>query len=185
MLDARSTTSLRAGFIRRGALCLAVLTSGGSLAVAEAQGLPFAVTIIDWQRDTRETQRRAYRSEAEDHEVLFCVESWSTTRLDNGSERITIHSVRREKSGRRDRITNVQESCLGEDGTPRPMFHTHSDGNCQFSPSDLITVIARNAPFEGVQCGEQHFVWQFASQLVKLVTVIETERLRRMVAPPE
>ena len=43
---------------------------------------------------------------------------------------------------------------LGEDGKPLPMLHTHSDGNCQFSPSDLITVVARAAVIAGAKDGK-------------------------------
>jgi hypothetical protein len=53
------------------------------------------------------------------------------------------------------------------------MIHTHSDGNCQFSPSDLVTVAARRAAFEGVQCGEHHFIWAFAWQVVAISNAAE------------
>ena len=57
-----------------------------------------------------------------------------------------------------------------------PMLHTHSDGNCQFSPADLATLAARGAPFDGVQCGERYFIWQAAWQINAIANELERER---------
>jgi hypothetical protein len=148
-----------------------------------AQGLPFTVTIVDWSRESLDRQRRAFQSEASEHETLFCVESWTKSAADNGVERIVITSVRREESGRANIIRDVGARCIDRDGKPLPMFHTHADGNCQFSPSDLITAVARAAAFEGVQCGERHFIWAFAWQVLAIATSVERERLVKIKPP--
>jgi hypothetical protein len=154
---------------------------------ARGQGLPYTVVIVDWDADAKERQRRAYRSEASDHEVLFCVESW---RLEPASKTgapvdlIIITAVRRDEAGGSHRVHDVGERCIGKDGKPLPMFHTHSDGNCQFSPSDLIAMVARNAPYEGVQCGERHFIWGFAWQVRAVANWVDRERLAQRDSQP-
>lgn len=55
------------------------------------------------------------------------------------------------------------------------MLHTHDDGNCQFSPEDLITAVGRVAPFEGIQCGSRHFVWTTAWQVLAMAAQAERE----------
>lgn len=153
------------------------------------QALPFAVPIVDWDRQAFDRQRSvfrsesAFRSEGYGREMLFCVEAW-TTAPESDVERITITRVRRERAGESSSIVNVQSHCVGEDGERLPMIHTHSDGNCQLSPSDLISVAARGAPFDGVQCGERHFVWVFAWQIMAISTFVEQERRTQVGAPP-
>lgn len=150
--------------------------------LCESQELPFTVSIVDWNRESLERQRRAYRSDIGEGEVLYCVESWTKSVADNGIERIVITSVRRAVTGRDHRIRDVGAKCVGDDGKPLPMFHTHSDGNCQFSPNDLIVLVTRAAAFEGVQCGERHFIWAFAWQVAAIATTAERERLARASA---
>lgn len=129
-----------------------------------AQQLPYAVTIVDWSPHALHAQRRAYRLEAKRHEVLFCVDMWvvDTTA---GLHRVVIHKVRRETAGEAHGVANAGQRCVGAQGERLPMIHTHSDGNCQLSPSDLAMIAARGAPFDGVQCGEHHFVWAYAWQI--------------------
>lgn len=149
--------------------------------------MPYTVVIVDWNPDAKEQQRRAYRGEASEREVLFCVESWTVEAASNTGavvDRIVITAVRRDESGGSHRVHDVGERCIGQDGNPLPTLHTHSDGNCQFSPSDLITVVARDAPFEGVQCGERHFIWAFAWQIKAIATWVERERLARRDSEP-
>ena len=146
---------------------------------ARAQQLPFRVTIIAWESDASEQQRRAYRSEANKHEVLFCVQSWERTPLEGGMDRITITDVYRERSGGRHDIPDVGHRCLDPNGKPLPTFHTHADGNCQFSEDDLLAIVTRGAPFDGIQCGDRYFVWTFAWHILAIATSAEHERLRR------
>jgi hypothetical protein len=145
----------------------AIPTSGAS------QELPFRVTIVEWDRELLKRQRDAYRSEAAEREVLFCVESWTTGARANGIERVVITRVRRELAGQKHHIDDMGAPCVASDGKPLPMFHTHSEGNCQFSPSDLIVLVVRAAAFEGVQCGERHFIWAFRWQVVAMATTVE------------
>ena len=133
-----------------------------------AQQLPFTVTIVDWRRDALILQARAYHSGATDGEVLFCIESWRTTPAADGIERIVIERVRRARKGKKREIVDVGEECLSAEKESLPMLHTHSDGNCQFSPVDLVSIVARRAPFDGVQCGERHFIWAFAWQVLAI-----------------
>jgi hypothetical protein len=151
--------------------------------LGESQELPFAVAIVDWRPEIKEKQRRAYRSDIGEGEVLYCVESWTKSRADNGLERIVINSVRRAQSGRDHHIQDIGAKCIGDDGKAQPMFHTHSDGNCQFSPSDLVTMVARSAPFEGVQCGERHFIWEYSWHVLAIASSVERARLARPAAP--
>lgn len=175
----------QAGFLPRAS---ATLLGAALLIVAfpwraDGQALPFAVPIIDWERKVLGRQRsefrleRAFQLEGHGREVLFCMEAWTTAAPERGVERITITRVRRERGGESNAIADVQAHCIGEDGKRLPMIHTHSDGNCQFSPSDLISVAARSAPFDGIQCGERHFVWGFAWQIMAISTFVEQERL--------
>jgi hypothetical protein len=48
----------------------------------------------------------------------------------------------------------------------------------------LITLVARRAPFEGIQCGERHFVWNFAWQVLAIANSVERERFARGAGPP-
>jgi hypothetical protein len=149
------------------------------------QRLPFVVPTVDLDRSTMEWLERAYRVEADERERLFCVVSWTRTAANADSEIILITEVRREAVGERHRISDVGERCRGSKGDALPMFHTHSNGNCQASPSDLIAIVARGAPFDGIQCGNRHFVWQFAWQILAIASALEREKLNRTSTPPE
>ena len=129
---------------------------------------PFRVTIFDWDSIAFKQQREAYRAEARQHEVLFCVEAWAITDSTDGMQRVIVTRVRRAIGGGQHYVAAVETQCIGEDGTRLPTIHTHSDGSCQFSPRDLVTIAARVAPFEGVQCGERHFIWAIAWQVVAM-----------------
>jgi len=133
--------------------------------VVNAQQLPFTVTIMDWQREAMDRQRRQYRAITHGNEVLFCVEAWETAGAKDGFERITITRVRREDTGDRHNIDQAAVKCLGPQGVALPTIHTHSEGNCQPSPTDMMMIAARGAPFDGIQCGEHHVVWVFAWQI--------------------
>ena len=144
--------------------------------VGNAQ-LPFMVTIVDWEPEALERQRRKYRSVPNGHEVLFCVEAWVTADVWNGIQRITIRRTRKEDTGNRHSIDQTALKCLAADGVPLPTIHTHSEGNCQASPDDLMMIAARGAPFDGIQCGEHHVVWVFARQVKALAnSVYASER---------
>lgn len=39
-------------------------------------------------------------------------------------------------------IVDIGAECVGSNQEVLPMLHTHADGNCQFSPVDLVTVVA-------------------------------------------
>lgn len=146
-------------------------------APAHAQALPFTVSVVDWDRAPRERLSRAYTSNV-GHEVLYCVQAWDTRAAAAPNvDMLVITDVQRADDGRAHKVADVGEKCVGRDGKALPMIHTHSDGNCQFSPSDLVTIAARNAPFDGVQCGERHFIWAFAWQISALVGVMEERKL--------
>ena len=76
-----------------------------------------------------------------------------------------IRRIRKEHTGNRHGIDQTALKCLGPDGVSLPTIHTHSEGNCQPSPTDMIMIAARGAPFDGIQCGEHHVVWVFAWQI--------------------
>jgi hypothetical protein len=139
-------------------------TSVGAPAV-DAQQLPYTVTIVDWQQEALQRQRRLYRAIPPGHEALFCVERWAVGDIQDGYQRILVTRTRKEETGNRHHIDQAMQKCLGEDGTPLPMIHTHSEGNCQPSPNDLVLTVARGAPFDGIQCGEHHVAWFFAWQI--------------------
>jgi hypothetical protein len=147
---------------------------------AKAQGLPFRVTIFDWERPALEGLMRTFRGLATGREVLTCVEAWRSVEATEAAVRVVIERVRLARGGGASRITDVGASCLDDAGQPLPMIHTHADGNCQFSPADLVTVVARRAPFEGIQCGPHHFVWAAAWQVIAIATSVEQAALRRL-----
>lgn len=147
---------------------------------AAAQSLPFTVVIVDWKPDVHERQARAYRSESADHEVLYCVDSWIVHHISEGLDRVEITGVHRDETGGKHTVRDVGNRCLGQDGKPLPTIHTHSDGNCQASPSDLITIATRGAPFDGVQCGDRHVAWFCAWQIALLIQYGEPVRPQSM-----
>lgn len=155
------------------------LLSAAAFHAAAAQDLSFKVTIVGWQRALFVAQDTAYRGEPTDREELYCIESWKTLPGDDDSmDHIVIDSVRLVQSGTNRGIADIGAQCVSAKGESLPMFHTHSDGNCQFSPRDLITLVARRAPFEGVQCGKRHFIWAFAWQVLAIANSVELSRLR-------
>lgn len=147
-----------------------------SVAAAQGQGLPFAVQIIEWTDKPLDVMRKSYRTEAAESEILYCVDSWTVQPEENGVQRITITRVRRAYAGSRHALAEVDPYCLAADGKPLPTIHTHSDGNCQFSPADLVTAAARRAPFEGVQCGARHVIWVSSWQIVAMANGLEGRR---------
>ena len=159
-------------------------TLAASLARADAQQPPFRFSIVELDADASDQQRRAYRSEANKHEVLFCVDSWERTPLQDDTERITITHVFRERSGGRHQISDGGARCLDPYGKPLPTLHTHADGNCQFSAADLMVIVARGARFDGIQCGDHYFVWTFAWHILAIATAADREQLRRNSVPP-
>jgi hypothetical protein len=138
-----------------------------------AQQLPFTVTIVDWQHTTFIRQVQEYRFEETGREEMFCVESWKTLPDSAGMERTVIEGVRHERVGDRLRIHDVGALCVGPKGEALPIIHTHAEGSCQFTSTDLITIVARRAPFDGIQCGKHHFVWVFAWQILAIANWIE------------
>jgi hypothetical protein len=149
---------------------------------AATQQLPFTLTFIDWQRDAFARQGREYRFEETGREEMFCVEAWKMLPDSGGTERAVIERVRHERIGERLQIYDVGAFCLGPGGEALPIIHTHADGNCQFSTTDLITVVARRAPFDGIQCGKNHFVWVFAWQVLAIANWIEHSKFK---VPPD
>jgi hypothetical protein len=140
------------------------------------QALPFAVQHVEWSKKSLDVIRKAYRAEASESELLYCVESWKAEPEQNAVQRITITGVRRAAAGSKHALADVDSHCLSDDGKPLPTIHTHSDGNCQFSPADLITSAARRAPFEGVQCGVRHVVWVSSWQIVAMANGLQGQR---------
>ena len=137
---------------------------------ADAQQLPFTITWVVWSTDALARQRQAYREEATRHEVLFCIERWHFETSGDRYRILVIDRARREAGGEAHRIDDIGPKCRNEKGEPLPTIHTHSDGNCQLSPSDLATIANRDALFDGVQCGETYFVWGFAWQIKAIAT---------------
>jgi hypothetical protein len=162
----------------RRAYCILALVTSAALHPADAQQLPFAVTIVDWKRDALILQTRLFLSRNSDREVLYCVESWKTLPADQGIERIIIEKVRQVRTGEVLAIVDIGAQCVGSKGESLPMIHTHNDGNCQFSATDLVTIVARRAQFDGVQCGERHFIWAFAWQVLAIANSVELAKLK-------
>jgi hypothetical protein len=164
----------------------AVLSCAWLLAPARANGqqLPFTVTVVDWSPDALARQRRAYRAEAWRHEVLYCVDKWRREKTGEGYERVVIERTRREVGGQRREIFDVRSRCRTESGEALPTIHTHSDGNCQMSPSDLAAIAQRGAQFDGIQCGDIYFVWTFAWQINVLVGSVSSSKQATTRPPP-
>jgi hypothetical protein len=163
-------------------LAFAALLSGlwpYSASPARAQDLPFTHTTIDWKLDALERQRRSYRAGAFRNELLFCIEVWRTREPSNGFQLVTIERTRKEAVGERHGINGTAAKCRDAQGRPLPTIHTHSEGNCQPSPTDLIMIAARGAPFDGIQCGEHHVVWIFSWQIKTIANAVHDEAVTR------
>jgi hypothetical protein len=145
---------------------------------ADAQQLPFTVTFVDGPRAVFAGLGRAYRGEPTASEVMFCVDAWSTLPDSAGTERVLIESVRQARAGSTMSIVDIGQLCLGPKGESLPVIHTHMDGNCQFSVADLVTIVARRAPFDGIQCGKRHFVWEFAWRLLAIANEVDRSRFK-------
>ena len=163
--------------VPRSYLFLALVAST-ALRPVDAQQLPFAVTIVDWERDALTRQTRLFLSRNSDRELLYCVESWKMQPADQGIERVIIEKVRQVRTGEALGIVDIGAQCVGSKGESLPMIHSHNDGNCQFSNTDLVTIVARRAQFDGVQCGERHFIWAFAWQVLAIANSVELARLK-------
>jgi hypothetical protein len=150
---------------------------------APAQGLPFDVPIIGWQPRPHDLVRKAYRNRAVESEILYCIDSWRVAPEESGSQAIIVTHVREAYAGSRHRLADVDAYCVSANGKPLPTLHTHSDGNCQFSPADLRTAAARRAPFEGIQCGVRHFVWVSSWQIVAMANGLEGRKPPRIDPP--
>ncbi|HEX6316187.1 MAG TPA: hypothetical protein VFZ73_15055 [Gemmatimonadaceae bacterium] len=159
------TGSRYAGQGRRRALGVALALGCGVVPCAGKAQLPFTVSIVDWHPEALKRQRRLYRAVPPGHEVLFCVESWTTEGPKDGFQRIIISRTRKEDTGDRHQIDQTALKCRDQAGASLPTIHTHSEGNCQPSPTDMLMIAARGALFDGIQCGEHHVVWVFAWQI--------------------
>jgi len=157
---------------RRAILGLLVSTSPFVPFAAPAQQLPFTVTIVDWQSQALQRQQRMYRGIPAGHEVLFCVDTWTKDAARDGFERITITSTRKEDTGNRHNIDQTALKCRDSQGAALPTIHTHSEGNCQPSPTDVLMIAARGGPFDGIQCGEHHVIWVFAWQIKAIASSV-------------
>jgi hypothetical protein len=149
-------------------LLTSIMLLGATFCRAGAQGLSYDVPIFEWKEKALSDARKIYRREAHIREVLYCVTSWSESAPQGGIRRIVINAVRAAGTGGTRNIADLEDACRDEAGRPLPSIHTHSEGNCQFSPSDLATFAARRAPFEGVQCGDRHVIWTSSWQIVAL-----------------
>lgn len=159
------TGSRYAGQGRRHALYVALALGCQVVPSTGIAQLPFTVSIVDWQPEALQRQRRLYRAVPPGHEVLFCVEGWTTQGPRDGFQRIIISKTRKEDTGDRHNIDQAAVKCLDARGASLPTIHTHAEGNCQPSPNDMLMIAARGALFDGIQCGEHHVVWVFAWQI--------------------
>lgn len=145
---------------------------------ASAQQLPFTVTIVDGDRAVFASLARDYRGDPHALEVMYCVEAWTTVPDSGGKEVTFIERVRKARVGSSMSIVDIGQVCLGPKGESLPVIHTHMDGNCQFSVPDLVAIVARRAPFDGIQCGKRHFVWAFAWQVLAIANDVERSRFK-------
>ena len=150
--------------------------------VAGGQQLPFVVTRVEFTASALERQREAFRAEGHLHEVLFCIVRWRLDPVIEGYQRLVIEEARRLEHGEKYRIADVGPKCRDAQGRAQPTIHTHPDQHCQMSRPDLVAIATRRAPFDGVQCGESHFVWAFAWQIHAMATWVELSTPRP--APP-
>lgn len=145
---------------------------------ASAQQLPFTVTFVDADRSVFASLGRDYRGDPNTLEAMYCVEAWTTAPDSAGTERAYIERVRRVRVGSTMSIVDMGHLCTGPKGESLPVIHTHMDGNCQFSVPDLVTIVARRAPFDGIQCGKRHFVWAFAWQVLAIANEVERSKFK-------
>jgi len=143
-----------------------------------AQQLPFTVTFVDGQRGVFAGLARSYRGEPTASEAMYCVDSWKTQPDSSGTETVFIESLRQARVGSTMSIIDMGNLCVGPKGESLPVIHTHMDGNCQFSVADLVTIVARRAPFDGIQCGKRHFAWEFAWRLLAIANEVERSKFK-------
>jgi hypothetical protein len=145
---------------------------------ATAQRLPFTVTIVDGDRAVFASLGLNYRGDPSASEVMYCVEAWTIVPDSDGTERAYIERIRQARVGSTMSIVDMGQLCTGPKGESLPVIHTHMDGNCQFSVADLVTIVARRAPFDGLQCGTRHFVWAFAWQVLAIANEVERSKFK-------
>ena len=140
-----------------------------------AQQLSFAVPIITWDSAALVSQQHAYDPGTTHREQAFCVEAWRRVGADRGVILYRVLRARRAAVGQAHGVDDVGSLCRAANGAALPMLHTHTDGNCQFSPADLATSAARGAPFDGVQCGPRYFIWESAWQINAIANELARE----------
>lgn len=93
---------------------------------------------------------------------------WRVTAFDStardGYTLITVLSVEHAGTGEPNKISPEDVARLGND----PIIHSHSPGNCQASPADKEAAVRRNAPFDGILCGDRYTTWYFAADIVAI-----------------
>lgn len=146
---------------------------------AAAQQLPFAVPIVTWDSAALAVQQHAYAVTTHAREQLYCIDQWRRADGKNGVILYVVLRARWDAAGEANSIHDVRSLCRAADGHAMPTLHTHSDGNCQFSPGDLETFATRGAPFDGVQCGERYFIWQSGWQINAIANELDRERVER------
>ena len=127
---------------------------------------------------------RDYRGDRDASEVMYCVEAWTSVPDSGGTERAYVERVRKARVGSTMNIVDIGQLCVGPKGESLPVIHTHMDGNCQFSVADLVTIVARRAPFDGIQCGKRHFVWVFAWQVLAIANEVERSKFKESERRP-
>lgn len=157
-------------------LVISLVASAAAPASTSAQQLTFAVSIVTWDSAALAAQQTAYEPVAQQRELLFCIDAWRRVAAGDGVVLYAVLHTRRAAVGEAHRVPDVGSLCRMPDGRAMPMLHTHSDGNCQFSPADLATLAARGAPFDGVQCGTRYFIWESAWQVNAIANELERER---------
>ena len=102
-------------------------------------------------------------------ETAWCVTKWDTEDTSERGMDFTQYTVREVKVLRvsaSDRQTEYNPAdCRAPDGTALPMLHSHPYGACQASPFDLAISIERNAPFDGILCGDKYTTWYYSWQM--------------------
>ena len=173
----------RAQADRRSPARIAALVTGlagipGLPVAVPAQQLSFAVPIITWDSAALVSQQQAYGLAAMHREQVFCLDAWRRVAADRGVILYVVLHARRAAVGQAHGINDIGSLCRAANGVALPMLHTHSDGNCQFSPADLVTSAARGAPFDGVQCGPRYFIWESAWQVNAIANELEREHAK-------
>jgi hypothetical protein len=97
------------------------------------------------------------------HEQLWRVTAWDSTAHEDYTL-VTVTAIAYVGEGEPHHMPADVLARIGN----APSIHSHSPGNCQASPRDKEAAALRNAPFDGILCGDHASTWYFAADIIAI-----------------